>query len=493
MTLNEIKEKIIAQFSQMTIDDFLLDYNIAAKIFIEAFADEFEHHSKSQENSYGWQKPAVEVVLIKILGDKFNESTYEYLTKCAEELKNERNNIKKELNTPNKELPEIEKEINEKFQQILASQKGKEESENIVAQKIIEINTLKTLAVDNPQYAQQVKNLEDAVASQNDKIQKFSLDIETFENALKELNVKRDSVKENITEISAKIEKIDLEITTKEYDIKQSINETEAIEYNALCFLYTVILYKEITKDRYKSNNRSRDNDLNLKFYTKEEFEFGQVLQFVSAYLKKTEYTIPKKWRRILFEILANPIPDFLGMASGVKCSSANCFILEKAKLTPIDSSFLLALKIAMRSNHSLKTKNNKIILGLSGGMTATISFRLKDIGYSKFQKYENEIYANYFYKAPYSWETLYKQMGYADSEISIKIPYGYIILSKDYFIEMEFSAAPILFESSNITRLAPNISSKAKQDDESSAKELAEQIRQAEEDAYWESLDDDD
>jgi hypothetical protein len=432
-------------------------------------------------------------LISEILKNKFNESTYEYLSKCVDKLNEEHKIIQKELSSPNKELLIIEKEIIEKSQQISINQKSKEESQNLVKKTIEEIIAFQKLADENPRYTKDVKNLEDAVALQNDKIEKLSLNIETLENESKELNVKREVMQETIANINAKIEKINSEITRAEDARKQAIEKTEAIEYSALCFLCTVILHTEITEVKDGSYNSKIYFKFQSNIQKKQEISFATVLQFISDYLKKTEFTIPKKWRRILFEVLANPIPDFLGMASGTRDGSKNCFITEKVKLTPLDSSFLLALKIALRSNHSLKTKNNKIVLGLSGGMTATISFRLKDVKYDKIQKFESEIYANYFFGEPHTLEKLYKQVGYANSEISIEIPYGYIILSKDYVIEIEFSAAPILFDSSNVIRLAPNISSKAKQDDESMAKELAEQIRQAEEDAYWESLDDDD
>jgi hypothetical protein len=491
MTLNELKDKIIAQFGQMTIDDFLLDYQIATKIFNDAFADELEHRLKSKVDDYHRQKTRMDELIFEILKNKFNESTYEYFTKCVDKLNEEHKIIQKELSSPNKVLLVIDNEINEKSQQISTNQKSKEESQNIVKRTIKEISALEELAVDNTKYTKDVKNLEDIVALQNDKIEKFSLNIETLENESKELNVKREVIQETIANINAKIEKINSEITRAEDARKQAKEKTEALEYSALSFLCMVILHIEITKvkdDYFKIYSK-----VELSIQKKQEISFAIVLQFISGYLKKTEFTTPKKWRRILYEILANPIPDFLGMALGNRVGSKNCFISEKVKLTTLDSSFLLALKIALRSNHSLKTKNNKIVLGLSGGMTATISFRLKDVKYDKIQKFESEIYANYFFGEPYTWEKLYKQVGYADSEISIEIPYGYIILSKDYLIEISFSAAPVLLESSNIIRLAPNISSKAKQEDEALEEERALQIRKKEEDAYWESLDDDD
>ena len=83
-------------------------------------------------------------------------------------------------------------------------------------------------------------------------------------------------------------------------------------------------------------------------------------------------------------------------------------------------------------------------------------------------------------------------QTGYADSKIGIQTPGGYYILTDNLVIEIEFAPAPILFDNNSGIQFAPNISGKAKHEDEAEAKEYRrrkaehESRRKSEDDDYW-------
>ena len=139
----------------------------------------------------------------------------------------------------------------------------------------------------------------------------------------------------------------------------------------------------------------------------------------------------------------------------------------EKSELTHLDQSMLLATKIAVRTNYSIKTADNKIVLALSGGILATISYREKGDLITKFQKESFEIYRISNNSKDFVLQTLYFQTGYANSEITIKTPEGFYILFDKYVIEIHFAPAPILFDSNSVIKLTPNISGKAKLEEE--------------------------
>jgi hypothetical protein len=494
MTLTEIKEKIIAQLGQMTIDDFLLDYNIATKVFTEAAKDEIEQLINSEHGWTKWKNKPKENVYSKVLIDKYYESTYEYFEKVIDGLYQQKSVIQEQIDSLTKGIAINEKLINEKNEQLLKTRNEKEARLKSISEQNKEIETLKPLA-DKAPYNSQVNDLENTKNLLNRYLEESLSNISVLENELKELDIKNDAGKEKISEFQSKIDEINYAIAAKEQARKA---EPEKSEYAALEFLCVVLFYVDITRSSTMRSSYSRMKNLTLSFdeniFQEKDCEFGEVLQFVTEYLKETKFTIPKDWRRILFGILASPIPDVIGAASGGQDGRTTCFTPGKVKLTHLDVSFLLALKIAVKSNYSIYTLGGKITLGLSGGASATISFRNKDERYSKIQKQDTEFYANCFFTDQYAWRTLYSQSGYASSRINIEMPYGYYILTPDYVIDVEFSPASILFDSNNISRLVPNISIKAMREDEAEALAAKEKHkREEEEEARRRYLDDDD
>ena len=86
-------------------------------------------------------------------------------------------------------------------------------------------------------------------------------------------------------------------------------------------------------------------------------------------------------------------------------------------------------------------------------------------------------------------FQPLYRQSGYANSDIEIPTPSGYYILTKKHVVENYFETAPILFDSNSIVKFAPNISSKAKRDDEDAeeaAAAAAAEQRRFDDDDDW-------
>jgi hypothetical protein len=214
---------------------------------------------------------------------------------------------------------------------------------------------------------------------------------------------------------------------------------------------------------------------------------YEDLSQFITPYII-IENTIPDDWRSLLFTILSKPIPNIAGSFADIFHSRKTYFEWTELDLTYLDTSFLLAIKIAVQANQTIQTTDQEIIISLSGGMSATLSFRKKGDLIAAFQRGPFEIFAkltkqNRSYELEqYKFQTLYYQKGYADSEIQIETPVGYYLLTENYVIEITFNPAPILFDSSFV-RNTPNISGKAKRADEIEAEEA--ERRRREEDDY--------
>jgi hypothetical protein len=162
-------------------------------------------------------------------------------------------------------------------------------------------------------------------------------------------------------------------------------------------------------------------------------------------------------------------------------------------KNTEVDISFFLAMKCAAKFNESIKIDKNSLALAVSGGLYAKLSFREKGELIASFQQNKFEIFAKRHRCTKderYLMQTLYFQSGYEDGEVQIKTPDGYYILSENFVIEIEFFAAPVLFNSDFTLRTLRNISSVAAMNDEMEEKqrieEEEEEDRMNDDDEYW-------
>lgn len=292
-----------------------------------------------------------------------------------------------------------------------------------------------------------------------------------------------------------KIEKIHTSIAEKQREsgaLEEKEKSYYKVEFESLEFLFKVILHKSIQareankwketgeKDYYGTAKKVyvESGDLDLHTW---ECDINEVNRFISTFTNSSR-TIPKNWRKIIYTTLSKPLPKISGWIQnpaknqnsgkfeGQAKIDRDLFFVEKSEtLTPTDTSAFLALKIAAHLNQSIKTECNHIVIVLSGGLSAKISFREKGKIISKKQKLEiYENYLNFKMKivdgevsnlSEFIYETLYYQSGYANSTVKVMTPGAFYIIEENYIIEIQFNAAPILFDSNIVAKFAPNIS----------------------------------
>ena len=494
MTLTDIKEKIVEQLRKLTIDDFYSDpqLSFAKQIFSEQTKlktdEEFE----------------------QFLTEKFPETTAETLRFSLEQSITDFNeqiaDIEKKIKTSQTKIDKLETQVAEKkeLQADIPIQQNKTKSE--LTDIETEIKQIKPLA-GKPPYDKQMESLEKTK-------EKISKELDSFPAAIskakEELEVLQNNIKterETISQKQSEIKSIHSQIGNKQQELSQ-LQEKENThfknEYSSLEFLFKILLHKTISKVEIVTHKKTgKKYSINHYYFDENDIEktgeqilnirhcgFDEVCKFILPFTN-SKSSIPKDWRKIIYKTLSNPIPVIAGTISKIKPDSTAYFATENLGLSHIDTSTLLATKIAAKTKYSVRTSDNQIVLGLSGGLSAIISFRDKGEMISKFQKQPIEIYANCLSSAQFVLQTLYYQTGYAKSKIEIETPGGYYILTDKLVIEIEFDPAPILFDNNSVIQFAPNISGKAKHEDEVEAEE--ERRRKTEDDAYWDDYYDDD
>ena len=495
MTLTDIKEKITGQLSKLTIDDFYSDPQIsfAKKTFMELTKlkseDEFE----------------------KFLSDKFPETTAEtlrfYLEQAITKFTEQIASVEKLIQTSQTEIDKLDKQVAQKKEQQAAIPKQQDKTKSELTEIETEIKQIKPLA-GKPPYDKQMEALEKAKEKKQKELDNYPTAISKLKSEVDELQTKIKSEKEIIATKQSEIKTIQTSIGSKQKELEQ-LAEKETThfknEYSSLEFLFLALLHKEIRKvpvfKTVKIRQKHKENVFGLGPIYYEEIQektgelilashkigFDEVCKFISS-LTISANSIPKDWRKIIYQTLSNPIADIAGSISKIRRDNTEYFKQKPLELTHIDTSTLLATKIAAKTNYSIRTANNKIVLALSGGLSATISFREKGGLIAKFQKQPFEIYANCFSREQYVLQTLYYQTGYANSEIQVKTPGGYYILTDKFVIKIEFDAAPILFDNNSVIKFAPNISGKAKHEVKAAeeAEEAEEERRRRDDDDYY-------
>lgn len=488
MTLADIKNKIAGQLNELTIDDFYSDPNV--NFAKETFAELTNQKSEEQIEKY--------------LTEKFPDTTVEAkrfaLEQTVTELNNQMATFKSVINDFQTEIYKLDKQTAEKKEMQADIPKQESQAKAELKEIQTEIQQIKPLANKAP-YIKQMEELEKSKEKKRKEIESYPTALEKLKAEISELKTMTDSVKENIAKNETEIKTIQTSInkTQKELEqLKEKENSYYKNEYSALEFLFKTLLKKSITKDEvieYQKTGKKLRNNFNYQSYDEEvavktgevtldiqNCSFEDYSKFVLTFINNKNI-IPVGWRKILYQILSNPLPNLSGTISNLNYDKHFYFNNENLELTNIDISALLATKIAVKTNYSVKTSDNKIILGLSGGLSATIIFREKGELITKFQQQQFEIYSNCFLSQRYVAHILYSQNGYANSTISITTPGAFYILSDKFVIEIDFNAAPILFDNNSIIKFAPNISGKAKHEEE--------RRRQQEEDDYY--ADDDD
>lgn len=493
MTLTDIKEKIVEQLSKLTIDDFYSDPHLsfAKQIFSEQTKlktdEEFE----------------------QFLTEKFPETTAETLRYSLDQSIADFNeqiaDIEKNIKTSQTKIDKLETQVEEKKEQQADIPKQQDKTKSELTDIETEIKQIKPLA-GKPPYDKQMESLEKTKEKITKELETYSAAILKAKEELEELQNNIKTERETISQKESEIKSIHSQIENKQQELNQ-LQEKENThfknEYSSLEFLFKILLHKTIGKVEIVTHKYTGEKyPIDRYYYDKNDIEktgeqilkihhcgFDEVCKFILPFTN-SKSSIPKDWRKIIYKTLSNPIAEITGTISKIKPDSTAYFTTENLGLSHIDISTLLAAKIAAKTKYSVRTSDNKIFLGLSGGLSATISFRDKGELISKFQKQPIEIYANCLSAARFVLQTLYYQTGYANSKIEIETPGGYYILTDKLVIEIEFNPAPILFDNNSVIQFAPNISGKAKHEDEVEAED--DRRRKAEDDAYWDAFNDD-
>ena len=493
MTLTDIKNKIAGQLNKLTIDDFYSDPNVS--VAKEIFAELTNQKSDEQIEKY--------------LADKFPDTTVEAkrfaLEQSIADLNIQITTVQSVIKDFQTKVDKLDKQTNDKQEKQADIPKKESQSKSELKEIETEIQQIKPLANKAP-YIKQMEDLEKSKEKKKKEIETYSTALGKLKTEISELQTKIKGVKESIVKNETEIKTIQITINKTQNELEQ-LSEKEnnhyKNEYSSLEFLFKTLLQKSITKreviERRKKGKKITNHEYGFQSYDETVAEktgevtldindcsFEKYNKFVSA-LTNNKNIIPSGWRKLLYQILSTPLPNLAGIIDKVTYDKGFYFKSANLKLTNNDASALLATKIAVRTNYSVRTADNKIILGLSGGLSATITFREKGDLIAKFQKQQFEIYSNCLLSNRFVAHTLYHQTGYANSTVSIETPGAYYILTDKFVIEIDFNAAPILFANNSIIKFAPNISGKAKHEDEIAEQEAEEERRrQQDDDDYY-------
>lgn len=490
MKPTELKQSLIPALDKLTLDDFYADpnLNVIHELFakktglkvaedVEKFLSELLPHVSVEAQRFELRKQLAEVEtrLAESMAEKnVLQATAEEIEKTRLLLRNKLESIPQQRAKLNEEIQGIDKEI--ETIQPLADRKE-------YASKITQLQKRKQVLLTK------IENLEE---------QKLSLQVE-----LDSLNLRFDKALVTNDEHDTKIEQIKVEVDLlgkelHDLEVKESTSVKDEVE--ALELLFATLVKKKFQlvsvkkdvptgrkiTDRYWNEidemERVETGEVKLTTHTLSEKDYTNIILGSI----NTENCVPKNWRKLLLSYLNHDLPELSGTFELSEYSSEKYFRKETEDFSEFELSFLLALKQGLRMSCSVRNSKRQITLGLTGGVAAHIQFRAKGEVVADVSTEPLSIFRITYRNEAVSSNTLYTQSGYADSKVSMNIPHGYYFLGEQYVIQIVFTAAPVLFGNSQLAIVAPNISAKAKQEDD-----LEEERRRDEE--YWDDYYDDD
>jgi hypothetical protein len=487
MTLTEIKNKIIERIYTLTIDDFYSDpeNNIAKQEF-----SELTNLQTDEE---------IEAFLHNTLPEVIIEPKRSALEKELKKIANETEKVRTLVSSLGGKIEKLNTRLEEKkqlLQDIPFQEKKFKEGILILESEILKLESFS----NDAELKKGIEKKKTDLIKMKSELDKLTanfkaLELETGEIAIR---IKPDAELYNSKELE--LRKLQIKFKNKEEEII-ALNELEFTyfesEYESLEFLFKVVLKKTIEKQplyRNKETGVMEHNyyGYNSKFWEKtdefvletSEYEGEKYYEFISN-LTCNNLVIPSNWREVLLNILSNSIPNITGTISKVDCKRSNIIIREEEGLTYLDLAALLAAKVAVKQNYSIKTNSNILFLPLSGGIAAEIRFRFKGEIISKYQLAPIEIFANLFSQKRFERLSIY-------SYISVQTPGAYYILDEKYVIEVSFLAAPILIGDNIMASFAPNVAGVSIAKKEEEAAEAARKQKEDDDD-YYERFHDDD
>jgi hypothetical protein len=460
MTLTELKDRIIRELKKLSINDYYFDPNLTYVKW--KFKKEFGGDSDEKIKEY----------LISRFPETF-ENGIEIIRK--EELNDLRGKME-QLDLNSKNLNDEIASNRKKREQQESREKElilEEEGLNADCEKFNkEIEVLIKLEGDS-KYDIQIKELKGAINEKKTRIEQlphFILDnkllLETLDNELLslekqllEVNLEKETVQKTYDKILFPFGKPG-NPSSKHYK-----DEEEAIDILCRLLLRGKIGFDEHKKIRFEKYGQLGKN---VRLFTDTNYvkEKKKSDQEYSNYIKKffyVETTLPDEWNSILISILESPIPPFEGLLyfnlNGYSERTYREGIINvRHYVPPLLLSCLLSLRVGLYKNLFIQSQNNTILLYLSGGVSASITFS----PVSRLIQMERKDAPN-FYRIVENTENgvgyldLFHQDGIADSEIQIPISEGFYIVYKDYVIIIRFESTPILIESNTLGTMIPN------------------------------------
>ncbi len=494
MKLSEIKDKIAEVLANRTIDDFYADcdFRFAKEIFLKLTnlgnEGEIEKYLEGR-----FPETLVEKFRFKLEGE-------------IKDVQTEISEFQKKIGTVQPEIDSLAPEIS-KVEIALQEIPGQIRSTELEIEDIVkEIAVISPLATKSP-YDKQIEGLQKQLNAKSKHLasfpanqQKLATQLEALQKKSRELSALIAGKHQSIAELEAALVQ-KRKLLDGEDDNSQSQFENE---YAALEFLFLILLRMKIGKNQviefketgrrvtpkgsYNSVPETIEVPTGDFVISKQYACLHDFTKQLSRYLKGSAI-VPKGWRRILDATLATSLPKFSGFVGDEMANGSNFFKREKNDLSEADVSTLLSLKASIRTSPSITTDDRGIIIGLSGGLFASIVFREKGESVAGFQENSLELYVNCLtLKNRFLKQTLYHQSGYATGHIDIVIPGAYYLLTTNYVIEIYFNASAILLNQNHMASFAHDISSKAKQDDDDRRAAEDEFQRQQ---SYWDYDDD--
>lgn len=485
MTLTAIKIKIKIQLSKLTIDDFYADPGLG--IIKELFARLTGQKTNERIEKYLTHK----------YYDTLNGSKIATLEQRVSDLNHQISTLQSQiqsfgvdsdnLNREAIELERIKAEISSNTVEFIAT----------IKEIDVEIQLLNQIP-NKSHYLGRIEELKKTKQNKINKLENFPILLEKINSELALIKEKRKIIQDRITSNENEIKRIETKINQLEQEIANSRKQEITFhknEFSSLNFLFTILLKKAIRKELEfitgdnghdlklqpgSEENHGKDEALYI-----EDCGFKSFYEFVTKYINAAN-TIPGNWRKLLFQTLSTALPNLSGTITQQSEDEEFSFRRDSQPLTNSDISSLLAIKSSLRKNHSLKTADQRITLGLSGGVSATLTFRNKGEIIGKFQKQQFEIFAKCMFAERFVNQTLYHQQGHTSSSISIETPGAYYMLTSHYVIEIEFNPAPVLFDNSNVIKYAPNISVIAQRDAEMAGLAAEEKSSHRDDDEYY-------
>lgn len=159
---------------------------------------------------------------------------------------------------------------------------------------------------------------------------------------------------------------------------------------------------------------------------------------------------IPDKWREIIKDSFNN-LKHISGELKRRTDGKKNYKLYwNKIKMSPIDIQFVLSITHAVNHHHHQIVNDNNIAIYLGGGIMALLSFRKKPTILNKYQEKGIELFKVEFKNQYLKSNSLFSISG-TSSTLKVNSPFKYYLLTDNYVIEIDFEAAPMLMDNSQM------------------------------------------